>query len=76
MSYIYIIENDINNKKYVGKTNFSIEKRFNEHVQDSQKKREDERPLYKAMTKYGNEHFSIRELEEVNPEQANEREIF
>ena len=28
MSYIYKIINDINNKIYVGKTEFSIEKRF------------------------------------------------
>lgn len=31
MSYIYKIINDINNKIYVGKTDFSLEKRFKEH---------------------------------------------
>ena len=28
MAYIYKIENDINGKLYIGKTEFSIEKRF------------------------------------------------
>lgn len=76
MSYIYVIENDINDKKYVGKTNFSIEKRFQEHLRDSDRVRMEKRPLYNAMQKYGKEHFSIRELEEVSPEKAEEREIF
>lgn len=38
MSYIYKIINDINNKIYVGKTDFSIEKRFKEHCNDAFKK--------------------------------------
>ena len=35
MAYIYQITNDINNKIYVGKTEFSIEKRFKEHCSDA-----------------------------------------
>lgn len=74
MAYIYKITNDINQKIYIGKTEFSIEKRFREHCQDSQKKTEEHRPLYAAMRKYGIEHFNIELLEETdNPE---EREIF
>ena len=34
MPYIYQIVNDINDKVYVGKTNFSLEKRFKEHCKD------------------------------------------
>ena len=74
MAYIYEIINDINNKSYVGKTEFSLEKRFKEHCRDSQKKSLEKRPLYSAMRKYGLEHFSIHLLEETN--NPNEREKY
>ena len=45
MAYIYQIINDINQKIYVGKTEFSIEKRFKEHCQDAFKGRNEKRPL-------------------------------
>ena len=74
MAYIYQIINDINNKVYVGKTEFSIEKRFQEHCNDAYKERCEKRPLYSAMRKYGIEHFHISLLEETdNPE---ERECY
>lgn len=74
MAYIYQIVNDINQKVYVGKTEFSIEKRFKEHCQDAFKERNEKRPLYSAMRKYGIENFHIELIEETdNPE---EREIF
>ena len=38
MSYIYKIYNDINDKIYIGKTNYLLEKRFQEHIRDSKKK--------------------------------------
>lgn len=74
MAYIYQIINDINNKVYVGKTEFSIEKRFKEHCIDAFKDRNEKRPLYSAMRKYGIEHFHIELIEETdNPEK---REIY
>lgn len=74
MAYIYQIINDINDKIYVGKTDFSIEKRFKEHCTDAFKDRNEKRPLYSAMRKYGIEHFHIELIEETdNPE---EREIY
>lgn len=74
MSYIYKIINDINDKVYVGKTEFSIEKRFKEHCADAFRDRNEKRPLYAAMRKYGIEHFKIELIEETeNPE---EREIY
>ena len=41
MSVIYKITNDINSKVYIGKTEFTIEKRFNEHCRDAYKPREE-----------------------------------
>ena len=35
MAYIYLITNNVNDKKYVGKTEQSIQKRFLEHCADS-----------------------------------------
>ena len=76
MSKIYKITNDINDKVYIGKTNLSIEKRFKEHCDDSKKDRCENRPLYRAMNKYGIEHFCIEEIEECLPEEASDREIY
>lgn len=77
MAFIYVITNDINKKQYVGKTNFSIEKRFQEHKNDCQKQRPNERrPLYNAMRKYGIEHFSIKLLEKCSTVKAAERERY
>lgn len=70
MAYIYQIQNDINGKIYVGKTEFSIDKRFQEHCRDSRKETKEKRPLYAAMRKYGIEHFHISLIEETsNPEE-------
>ena len=70
MAYIYQIINDINNKIYIGKTEFSIDKRFKEHCSDAFKERNEKRPLYSAMRKYGIEHFHIKLIEETdNPEE-------
>lgn len=76
MPYIYQIVNNINQKVYVGKTNFSIEKRWKEHIHDSKKEDISNRPLYKAMNKYGFENFSIEVLEEVSLDEVNEKEIY
>ena len=73
MAYIYQIINDINDKIYVGKTEFSIEKRFKEHCQDAFRERNEKRPLYSAMRKYGVEHFHIELIEETDKPEERER---
>ena len=74
MAYIYKIVNDINQKVYIGKTEFSINKRFKEHCKDAFQYRTEKRPLYSAMRKYGIEHFHIELIEETNSPE--EREIY
>ena len=74
LAYIYEIVNDVNDKKYIGKTEFDINKRFIEHCRDAFKERNEKRPLYMAMRKYGVEHFHIKLIEETDfPE---EREMY
>ena len=78
LAYIYKISNDINNKVYIGKTSHStIEERFKEHIADSKKQHIEKRPLYKAMNKYGVEHFTIEQIEYCeNDEIASIREQY
>ena len=74
MAYIYEILNTMNDKVYVGKTEFSLEKRFSEHCREALKVRCEKRPLYAAMRKYGVDKFYIKLIEETDcPE---EREVF
>ena len=74
MAYIYKIENDINGKIYIGKTEFSIERRFKEHCKEAFREDRKQRPLYAAIRKYGEEHFHISLIEETNTPE--EREIY
>ena len=77
MGYIYCITNLVNQKKYVGKTTYSVTKRFQEHCSDSKRERCEKRPLYDAMNKYGIENFKIEELEYVEDDnKLSEKEIY
>ena len=72
MAYVYKITNCINQKIYIGQTSFSIEKRWKEHIQDIYKHLD--RPLYRALAKYGVENFIIELIEETDF--PNEREEY
>lgn len=75
MPYIYKITNSINGKCYIGKTSFTISKRWKEHCRDAQK--HSTRPLYRAITKYGENNFRIEVIEEVETDElAQKRERF
>ena len=66
MGYIYKITNLINNKLYIGKTELEPpEKRWLEHKHDYQRRRNEKRPLYSAMRKYGVENFKFEVLEKT-----------
>lgn len=75
MAYIYCITNLINNKQYIGKTTYSVTKRFQEHCRDSQRERCEKRPLYDAMNKYGIENFIVEELLQCDELELNSYEI-
>ena len=74
--HIYAITNDINNKKYVGKTKDSIEQRFKEHQLDAIRLKDKNRTLYNAINKYGITHFFIKELETCPIEQLSSRKQY
>lgn len=76
MAYIYKITNQINGKIYIGKTLKTIEERFKEHCNSYKKKRNEKRPLYSAMNKYGIENFDIKEVEKCDDRSVNEREKY
>lgn len=66
MGYIYKITNNKNGKMYVGKTeHINPEDRWKEHLQDYQRIKNEKRPLYEAMNKYGVEHFRFEVIEET-----------
>ena len=76
MGFIYKVTNNISGKVYIGQSIFTVEKRFQEHLNDSKNSRYSHRPFYNAINKYGKENFSIEVIEEVVNEKLNEREIY
>lgn len=76
ISCVYKITNDVNNKVYIGVTRFSLRKRWNEHLSDARRDDRCNRPLYKAINKYGAEKFHISIIEKCNDDVLFEREKF
>ena len=70
MGFIYLVENDINDNKYVGLTTRTIEVRWREHL------RHNEEVLDKAIQKYGKEHFTVRIIEECPNDELDAREQY
>ena len=76
IGYIYKITNRINGKSYVGKTTKTALERWEEHLRESRMGRSENRPLYKAIRKYGSDEFIVETLEEVDLENLSERETY
>ena len=78
MGIIYKITNISNNKIYIGKTIYSLNHRWQQHLNIAFNKN---RPsynykLYKAIRKYGKDNFIIETLEDIDNSLLNEKEIY
>lgn len=73
--YIYCIENLLNNKQYIGKTYSTIDERWKQHLSDSKADRNKERPIYRAINKYGSENFIIYSIDQYEEGILEEEEI-
>lgn len=59
---IYLITNNINGKRYIGKTLKSLEERWYQHCKNAEYG--SETYLYRSMRKYGSENFKIEYLQD------------
>lgn len=73
-AYIYIITNEVNNKRYIGKSVYPIESRFKRHIKNATKGGQTK--LYYEMRELGIVNFKVDLLEETTEELINEREIY
>ena len=73
MGYIYLIENEINKKIYIGQTTKTIEERWAAHINIAKIRKN---PLYKDILLYGKENFSIKTIENVSNDDLDERECY
>lgn len=65
MGFVYKITNNINGKMYIGKTQYAdANKRWKEHLSDAKKSKNANRPIYKAINKYGPENFTFETIYE------------
>ena len=71
---IYLIINKDNGHKYIGQTTQTLNKRWQQHIQAAL--RLNDAPLYRAMRKYGNHKFMIREIDECDVEMLDEKEQY
>lgn len=75
MGFIYKIYNDINKKVYIGKTQKTVEERWAWHLRDYKYLYRTGK-IYRAMRKYGPEHFFIETIEECEDSQLSQHEIY
>lgn len=76
MGYIYKITNTLNDKIYIGQTIKTVQKRFTQHKNNSNKEYFSQIVLYKAFNKYGIENFICEEIEEIPNDKLDEREKY
>ena len=82
IGYIYCMINNVNDKKYIGLTTQTIERRFMEHIWESRNP-EARSHLNCAIRKYGESNFDFYEVERIYDnsldslkERLKEREIY
>ena len=65
---VYCIKNTVNNKEYIGLTTRTLEKRWKQHIYESNKQDSWEwnTPLGNAIKKYGKDSFQVFVLEHCN----------
>lgn len=74
---IYIIKNTCNDKVYIGQTTRTIEARWADHIKNAIHNYQSSMIIYRAMRKYGVEHFFISILEDnIEKQDLNEREKY
>jgi group I intron endonuclease len=71
---IYLVINKQNGHKYVGQTTQGMNKKWQQHIQEAM--RMSTKPLHRAMRKYGNHNFTIKQIDECTEELLNEREQY
>jgi group I intron endonuclease len=71
---IYLIINKQNGHKYIGQTTQPMNKRWQQHIQEAL--RMSDKPLHRAMRKYGNHNFMIKELDECDKSLLDDREQY
>lgn len=72
LGYIYLITNKTNGMQYVGQTSRDIPTRFDEHCYDDRSNSK----IHKAIKEEGVSNFQVEELERVELEKLDEREIY
>lgn len=76
LSGIYLIENNINHKKYIGKSE-NIGRRWQAHLTRwDEPGKEYDKALYRAFRKYGINQFSFSIIELCPPENLPKRELY
>lgn len=70
MGIIYLVENQVNHKKYVGLTTRNLEIRWKEHTRHSSQ------AIDKAIQKYGKDNFTIKKIDECPDEELDEKEKY
>lgn len=73
---IYLIINNVNNKKYVGQTIVSLDKRWSRHCWTCTLKAK-RQAITEAISKYGKSKFNIFEIDYAESlEESNKKEVF
>ena len=70
--FIYLVSNNINDKKYIGQTKRTVEERWSDHLSKLQS---DVNYFHNAILKHGKEHFYIETIDIVtakDPDTLNE----